>query len=113
MSDQSSPIEVLFEDFEAFGKTTLELAKLKAVAKYADMASNLVMRLVIIAVICLFILIISVAFALWIGDLLGKSYYGFFCIGFFYAFVILMLWIFKTKWLKTPVSNLIIIQLLQ
>lgn len=113
MSNTTNAIETLIEDFESFGKTTLELAKLKAIAKYADTASTLITNLVIIVITSLFIIMLSIALALWIGDFLGKASYGFFCIALFYAFVMLLLYIFKKQWLKTPVSNALISQIQQ
>jgi hypothetical protein len=108
MSNTINAIETLIEDVESFGKTTLELAKLKAIAQYADTASTLVSHVVIIAIAGVFTTMISVAIALCIGDFLGKASYGFFCVAFFYAFVMMLLYIFKKQWLKTPVSNAII-----
>jgi phosphoglycerol transferase MdoB-like AlkP superfamily enzyme len=113
MSDNATPVELLLQNAEDYGKTTLELVKLQAVATYADVASTLVMRLIIIAVVALCTLMVSVGFALWIGMLVGAVYGGFFIVGLFYAVVILLLYIFKYQWLKTPVSNNIILQLLK
>lgn len=113
MSNNATPIELLLEDAADYGKTTLELVKLQAVATYADVVSTLVMRLVIIVVVAMFTLIVSVGFALWIGVALGNIYGGFFIVGLFYATVILLLYIFKYQWLKIPVSNNIILQLLK
>jgi hypothetical protein len=112
MNNQVSQIQLLFKELEALGKTTIALTKLRAIAKFADVASSMVVRVIIFAILWLFVLIISMAFALLVGELLGKVYYGFFCVGFFYAFVIIILCIFKKKWLKMPISNHIILQLL-
>ncbi len=111
MSNTINAIEALIEDVENFGETTLELAKLKAIAQYADTASSLVTHVVIIATASVFVFMLSIALALCIGDVLGKASYGFFCVALFYAFVMLLLYIFKKKWLKTPVSNAIISQI--
>jgi hypothetical protein len=111
--NNASPIETLFAKAEDYGKTTIELFKLNAIDKSADVVSSLVSRLAILMVVALFILIISIGMALWIGELLGKSYYGFFVIGGFYALIAILLYTFRHQWLKYPVNNSIIAQMLK
>jgi hypothetical protein len=106
-------VETLFERAEDYSKTTVELFKLKAINKSSDVISSLVSRFAILLVITLFVLIISVGIALYLGEVLGKSYYGFFIIGTFYALIAILLHVFRYQWIKYPVSNSIIKQLLK
>jgi len=85
MEYKENLIESLIEKGEQYGKTTLELIKLKTIDKSADVASTLVSWVIVIVLIVLFFFIINIGLALWIGELLGKSYYGFFVIAGFYA----------------------------
>jgi len=113
MTDNTTPIATLFERAEDYGKTTLKLFKLNAIDKTADVASSLVSRLAVIMTVVFSVLIISIGIALWLGKLLGEIFYGFFIIGGFYAFVAVLLQVFRHQWLKYPVSNSIIKQMLK
>jgi hypothetical protein len=53
---------------------------------------------------------INIAVALWIGDLLGAAYYGFFIVAGFYALVAIILLIMHPS-IKKSVNNNIIKQL--
>ena len=113
MDSNATPIETLFEKAEEYGKTTVELFKLNAVDKSADVVSSLVSRLAILVVVAVLIIISSIGLALWAGELLGKSYYGFFVVSGFYAVLAMLLQSFRHAWLKKPVSNSIITQMLK
>ena len=113
MNDNATPIASLLEKAENYSKTTVELFKLEVIDKSADVVSSLVSRLAILLVVALFILIINIGLALWIGELLGKSYYGFFIIGGLYGIVAIVLKAYRHPLLKYPVSNSIINQMLK
>ena len=113
MKNYETPIEMLFEKAEDCGKTTIELIKLKAIDSSADIVSLLAVKIVLFTVIALFIVIANIGVALWIGDLLGKSYYGFFIVAAFYALTTILLRSYLHQWIKVPISNFIIEQLLK
>jgi hypothetical protein len=113
MDEQSGLIESLIEKGEQYGKTTLELLKLKTLDKSADVVSNLVSWLIVLIFAVLFFLILNIGVALWLGELLGKSYYGFFVVSGFYALLALIFSIFRKQIVKNPVNNSIITQVLE
>lgn len=113
MTENATPIATLFERAEDYGKTTLKLLQLNAIDKSADVVSSLVSRLAIIMTVVFSVLIISIGTALWIGKLLGDAFLGFFIIGGFYAILAIILQVFRDQWLKYPVSNSIIKQMLK
>ena len=110
MESQAHLLEPLLEKVEAYGKTSFELLKLKALAKTADVSSTLISRLLLISFILFFVFTINIAVALWIGDLLGKNYYGFLIVAGFYALASIILLIVHAA-VKTRVNNTIIKQL--
>lgn len=112
MDNRATTIEMLFEKAEDYTRTTVELAKLNAVDKSADVLSSLISRLAIITVVAIFTLFINIGLALWIGESLGKSYYGFFIVGSFYFIIVLILYSFRNQWIKIPTSNFIITKML-
>lgn len=113
MIDDSTPIATLFERAEDYAKTTIKLVKLNAVDKSAEIVSSLFSMLVVSMTVVLSIIIISIGVALWLGKILGDSFYGFFIIGAFYMITAILLHIFREQWLKYPVSNSIIKQLMK
>jgi phosphoglycerol transferase MdoB-like AlkP superfamily enzyme len=113
MTDDTTPIATLFERAEDYTKTSVNLFKLNAVDKSAEIVSSLFSLLVVVLTVVLSIIIISLGAALWIGKLLGDSYYGFFVIGAFYMLVAILLRLFREQWLKYPVSNSIIKQMMK
>ena len=110
METPTNLIEPLMERVEAYGKTSLELLRLKALAKTADVSSSLLSRFLFILLVSLFLFTLNIAVALWIGDLLGKNYYGFFIVAGFYALVSVILLIAHPS-IKSSVKNTIIKQL--
>ncbi|WP_264563934.1 hypothetical protein [Flavobacterium sp. N3904] len=113
MTEDTTPIATLFERAEDYSKTSLKLLRLNAIDKSADVASSLVSRLAVIMTVVFSVLITSIGVALWLGKLLGDAFYGFFIVGGFYAFIAILLHLFREKWLKYPVSNSIIKQMLK
>ena len=100
------------EDFVSkagdLAETKVELWKLRAAGKIAETVSSLISAFAI-AVLCFVAMtIVSIGMALWIGSEMGKVSYGFFIVGGFYAFAGLLVYLFRKKWIKDPVSNLII-----
>lgn len=106
-------VETIFEKAEAYAKTTIELTKLKALETSTRVATSLVSRISVIVMFSLFILVFNIGIALFLGDLLGKIYYGFFIVAAFYLLAGTVLHFFLYKWLKKPLSELIIKQVLQ
>jgi hypothetical protein len=64
-------------------------------------------------VLTLFFLFLSIGAALWIGDLLGKAWYGFLILAGFYGIIGLIMTLTGNKGLKKIVSNMIIKQVLK
>lgn len=87
MKDKVIIVEMLVDKIEQYGKTNLELLRLKAIDKATDIFASVATRLVFFSIITLFFLLITIGLSLYIGDLLGKSYYGFFVMAGFYFLV--------------------------
>jgi uncharacterized membrane protein len=113
MDTPSNSIELLFERAEAYARTTFELSKLKLLETTNIVVTSLIARLSTILMIAMFSFVLSIAVALWLGDMLGKSYYGFFIVAGFYLVAGVVLHFFLHRWVKKPISELIIKQALQ
>ncbi len=111
MEGKTSLLEPLLERAEEFSKTSLELIKLKSVDKTAAVTATIISRLYFGIALALFALILNIAIALWLGDLLGKNYYGFLIIALFYGLMGVILF-FVHPLIKKRINNSIITQLL-
>lgn len=104
MENNATAFETLIERAEAYGKTTVELVKLKAVDKVSELLSTLIQWMIVIIVVALFFIVLNIGIAMWLGELLGEPYYGFFIVAGFYALLALGCMV----WLKKPLNNALI-----
>nr|WP_314834452.1 hypothetical protein [uncultured Flavobacterium sp.] len=112
METKASTIELLFEKAEDYARTTAELTKLTVVNKSADVLSSLLSQMAVGVVVALFSLLINIGISLWLGELLGKTYYGFFIVSSCHLIFTILLYSYKRVWIKMPVSNFIIHKML-
>ena len=113
MEDNTRMIESMLERATEYGKTSFELIKLKAIDKTSDIISTLIPLYVVIVFMLFFFLFLSLGLALWIGEILGKTYYGFFLLSACYAIIGIFIRVFMYKWLKKLVCNKFIKQVLK
>ena len=113
MNDHETPVGLLFQKAEDYGKTSIELMKLKTIDKTSEVISSLVSQLIVAIIALMFMLFISIGIALWIGDMLGKSYLGFMIVAGAYGLIALLIYFFRERWIKTPLSNSIIHQMIK
>lgn len=113
METTSGILGLLFEKVEEYGITTYELSKLKVLKTTTVVVTSLVSRLSVILMLSMFALVFNIGIALWLGELIGKMYFGFFIVAAFYLIAGIILHFFLHKWIKKPLSDLIISQALQ
>ena len=85
MDGHTELLESLFEKTVDYGKTSLRLMKLRTLSKTSDIVSSLLSYLVVLVFALSFMLFLSWGLAIWIGEILGKSWYGFFVVAAFYG----------------------------
>jgi hypothetical protein len=105
MEEKYKMLEELLASAETYGKTNVELIKLKTVDKVADGASSMVAWAAVIIALVLFFITLNFGIALLVGELAGKPYLGFLIVAAFYGVVGLILYLFKDKWIKKPLNN--------
>lgn len=104
-NDHENSVEKLIHRVEDYCTTSFELFKLKAVKKLAEGISMVAAQVVTLVLGSLAVFVLSIGLALWVGELLGKLYYGFFAVGGFYAVVGILFYNFGSSWIKVPLSN--------
>ena len=112
MENEPNHIGALFETASDYLETRVDLLKLKAVSKSSDMLSSIVSKLVILIIFIFGFFILNIGLSIWIGTAMGEVWYGFIIIAGFYILLGLLLIIFKSKWLKDPVNNIIVKKML-
>ena len=108
MESNAKLIETLLEKVTDYGVTSFELVKLKALDKTADAVSSFIPHLFVFIVFAVFVLFINLGLAFWLGDILGKTYFGFLVVAGFYCIVGVILHFFMHQWLKKVIWNYII-----
>lgn len=112
MENKPTSVEELFYKLKDYGDTRLDLFKLKSINKISGFLTSLIVSVILVVLLFLVIICLTIGAALLIGTLLGKAYYGFFIIGAIYIITGLVLYSGRNKFLKTPVSNKLIKELL-
>jgi fatty acid desaturase len=105
MEDNTELLESLLERASEYGKTSFELLRLKTLEKATDIVSSLVPQSIAIMLIVSFILFLNLGIALWLGDILGKLFWGFFVIAAFYILAGIVIHFFMHNWIKKLVSD--------
>ena len=105
MENKANSFEALFERAGDYFETRLELLKLKSVDKSSDAVSSFASGLAVLFIFSFSVIILSIGLALWLGELIGKSYYGFFIIGGAYLIIGFIVYLFRKQLIKSAVAN--------
>jgi hypothetical protein len=106
-------IKTLIDQSKDFVETQIELTKLKAIDKSADVLSTAIVMVTVIFFGSLFVIFVSVGLALVLGNWLGSNQYGFLIVGAFYGLLLLLVYLKKDRWIKTPIANGLINKMLK
>lgn len=112
MEENKELFKTLFEKSEDFGRTSLELLKLKAIDKSSDFLSIVISRTIQVIFILTLIFLFTFGLSLWVGELTGKVYYGFFIVGAFYGLIAIAVSVFY-KPIRNFISNIFIRQIMK
>jgi hypothetical protein len=106
--NQTGTIGSLFETAGDYVETRIDLFKLKIADKSTEIIASLTGVIIIALITMVGFVILNIGLCLWLGDLTGKVYYGFFIVGGFYLLVAVLVFWLKEKWIKEPISDMII-----
>ena len=105
--------ESLLSKAGEYAETKATLIKLKFADKTSDTVSDAASSMVVGIFVGFFLLCFSVGLALWLGELLGKNYYGFFIVSGAYGIAGIVFHLNRKSLVKKPVSNFIITKILK
>jgi hypothetical protein len=104
-------MEPLLEKVGHFGQLNIDLIKYKILDKVADLISSFFARFFLLLMISIFAVFLSLGAALWIGELFGKIYYGFFVVALFYGLLSILIMYLQHS-IKMQMNNWIISKML-
>ncbi|MEP6701192.1 MAG: hypothetical protein ABJA85_07745 [Bacteroidota bacterium] len=113
IEERKELIEDLFEKAEAYAKINIELFKLKTADKMAVVVASTVSRIVIFLFFTIFFLMLNIGVAIWLGEILGHTYYGFFIVAGLYLLIAIIIHFSREKLIKNPIIDSIISQILK
>jgi hypothetical protein len=105
MEENTNLLDSLLEKATDYGITSLELIKLKALDKSSDIVSSLIPFSVFILLIASFLLFLNLGVAFWLGEMLGKLFYGFFLVAAFYILAGIIVHFLLNNWFKRVVGD--------
>jgi len=108
VEDNKKLLESLVDKATDYGKTSYELVKLKSVDKASDVISSVLPHSIALVLASSFMLFLNLGLALWFGEILGKSFYGFFVVAVFYIVLGTVVHFFFHKPLKKIIRNYVI-----
>ena len=113
MEENAKLLEALVDSSREYATLSLRLTKLKALEKTSDVISTLIPHGLALAMIGIFLLFLNLGLSLWLGEVLGKIFYGFLLVSGFYGIAGLLVYLILHKWIKRKISDVIVKQLLR
>lgn len=105
---ESTSVEDLFYKTRDYVNTRIDLLKLKSIKRASAIYSSTLTFLFLGGILFLVILFLSVGFALYLGHLLGETYYGFFIVAGIYIIAGLVFYALRKSLLNLPFRNWLI-----
>ena len=98
----------LIDDVQDYVNTRLDLFKLKAVNASSEVLASLVTYALLVLIFTIFFLMVNIGIGLYLGELLGRSFYGFLALSGFYLLIMLIFWALRKKVFKNPIADSLI-----
>jgi hypothetical protein len=104
-------MENLMGSLKDYVDVRLERIKLSVAGKLSALAANLLAAIFVCMMATMVIVFLSVALALYLGELFGHAWTGFLAVAGVYLLLAAITWLMKGKWIRMPIMNGIIAQL--
>ncbi|MDE3213740.1 MAG: phage holin family protein [Bacteroidota bacterium] len=111
MDQSSNHLEEFFQKLKEYVEVRLNLFKLRAVHKISGFMSYVVSTMVFLVLFGAILLCVTIGVALLLGELLGKTYLGFFAVAVLYLIVTLILYVKRDTLLRKPIQDKLIQEL--
>lgn len=111
MRETFDKIEETVDHVKTYVNTKIEQVKLGAAEKASDMISIFIAKLFAAGVLFFFVLFLSEAAAIGLGEFLGKAWLGYLIVAGIYLGLGLIIWYARERLLRIPIMNAIIARL--
>ena len=102
------PIVSMLTEIRKYVETRIDLIQYKAIDKSAHLASTVISSVILLFGSFLAVFILTIGLSFLVGDLLGNTSYGFFAVGGFVLILVILLVVFRRRWLNAPITDNII-----
>ena len=113
MEEKTNLLKSLLDVATDYGETSIEVVKLKVLDKTTEIISSLAPLSIVIVFLLSFLLFVNLGIAFWLGEILGKTFYGFLVVAGFYIIVAIFIRIFLYNWIKKLVGDYMVKRLLK
>ena len=113
MEDIFKMIESLLQKTAEYSKVSIELIKLKILDKITEIVSSFIPLAVVIVLAATFLLFLNLGLAFWLGEVMGKIYFGFFTVAVFYIVLATAIHFFLNKRIKRLIGDYFIKHILK
>ncbi len=105
-------LEEFTHQFKSYANTLYELFLLKAVQKISSGATTVLVIAAVIFLTVLLLVFASIGAALWLNQLLGNPFCGFFIVSGFYALLVLLIYAFRKRVIRRSIQDIIVNEML-
>ena len=105
MENKTTNVEELFYKLKDYADTRMDLFKLKAISKVSGILSSIISAVVLVLILFMVLICITVGLSLLIGSALGHIWLGFLIMAGIFIIIGLIMFMSRSKLLKTPISN--------
>jgi hypothetical protein len=101
------PVVSMLTEIRKYVETRIDLIQYKAIDKSAHLASSVISNVVLLFASFLVIFMLLSGLAFFVGDILGKTYYGFFAVGGFILLLVILMIVFRRRLLNSITDSII------
>lgn len=105
MPEEIKTLESLLDKVIDYAKISVELFKMKILAKFTDIISSLIPSTFIALIFASFFFFLNFGIAFLLGEFLGKIYLGFFILSGFYFVIAIAIRLLFYKQIKRYIGN--------
>jgi hypothetical protein len=111
MKEDFNLIDGLVQRITEFSQANIELIKLRTIDKIISIISTIFPDLIVCSLLVIFLFFLNLGLALWLGNILGKIYFGFLALSMVYLLFGFATHFFMRRWLKKVAAHYFIKQL--
>ena len=108
MEDTTQIVKNLLISTNEYGKARYRLILIKLIDRISDDVSSFIANLILLLTVSCFLMFANFGIAIYLGDLLGNAFYGFFALAGFYLLFSITIHLFFKKWIKRRFHDAII-----